>query len=276
MAVYFIQKANKEGLIKIGKSKDVSRRLMEIRHLSSDLVTCLLEIDGYGEEEKILHKVFAKDRVHGEWFRPSPALLEFIKNPVPVKDLLKFIEPDRPKKKTHYSPRVKINVKDLRRCKNIDRFGQCGRLALTGEIFCRFCLEETREGYKEARKEELRKNKIERLGKSTTIYVVYNGKLIQAEVKEMNESYLFSEQKQEWGFRLRIKKSEAYLSASEAIKARLDLIESDIIHLEKQLVECKRFRLKDRLASLKIQKSRLEILLEVEIWLENETKKSNL
>lgn len=67
--VYF---AERGGLIKIGCSQHPGKRAvyLDARLLASQA--------GDFETERTLHRVFADDRVVGEWFRPSPALLAYI------------------------------------------------------------------------------------------------------------------------------------------------------------------------------------------------------
>lgn len=68
--VYF---AERDGLIKIGCSRDPGKRVV---HLDARL---LASHAGDFETERTLHRVFADDLAVGrEWFRPSPALLAYI------------------------------------------------------------------------------------------------------------------------------------------------------------------------------------------------------
>jgi hypothetical protein len=68
--VYFAQG---DGLVKIGASSSVTRRVASLR--ATLLAT---EPGGFGREHE-LHERFAGDRVAGEWFRPSDALLAHIR-----------------------------------------------------------------------------------------------------------------------------------------------------------------------------------------------------
>jgi hypothetical protein len=77
--VYFIR-AVTVGLIKIGKADCVHTRFRTLRANSPDtlqLLGCIASENGNGLERE-LHKRFAEHQSHGEWFRPAPALLEFI------------------------------------------------------------------------------------------------------------------------------------------------------------------------------------------------------
>lgn len=70
--VYFIRNG---GLIKIGKSENLSERL---RSMSLPVTAVLATEPGGYERERELHKRFAEYREHGEWFRPGPRLLAYI------------------------------------------------------------------------------------------------------------------------------------------------------------------------------------------------------
>lgn len=67
--VYF---ASKNGLIKIGCSAHPAKR---VANLGAELIAVQ---PGDFETERTLHRVFADDREHGEWFRPSTFLLAYI------------------------------------------------------------------------------------------------------------------------------------------------------------------------------------------------------
>jgi len=67
--VYFIEADN--GLVKIGKSKNVRKRLAALRGGSPIHLRLLYSIDCNGrasETEKHFHKMFEAKRKHGEWF----------------------------------------------------------------------------------------------------------------------------------------------------------------------------------------------------------------
>lgn len=79
VAVYFIQQADGDQLIKIGKANDVRARMKSIKNETKQRNLKLLGIiAGDEREEGILHAVFADYRRHGEWFEPCPFLLRFI------------------------------------------------------------------------------------------------------------------------------------------------------------------------------------------------------
>lgn len=53
-------------LFKIGKSKNITRRLKQFKtsNLNLELVLCII-----GNEEKFLHTYFKNKRIGGEWFK---------------------------------------------------------------------------------------------------------------------------------------------------------------------------------------------------------------
>lgn len=77
--VYFVR-ALKLGLIKIGQTDCALTRLGNMQTGSPDRLELLGVIIG-GDAvavERSLHRRFARSRLHGEWFRPSEALLAYI------------------------------------------------------------------------------------------------------------------------------------------------------------------------------------------------------
>ncbi len=66
------------GDIKIGLSIDPGKRVRSLQTASSRKLELIGTIDGDRESE--LHKRFAKCRVRGEWFHPTPALKNYILN----------------------------------------------------------------------------------------------------------------------------------------------------------------------------------------------------
>lgn len=76
--VYFLQGVETKR-IKIGVSFNVPNRMAQL--VSSEPLELLGVIKGGGEKlERELHKKFAEQRVHGEWFKPSQELFEYIEN----------------------------------------------------------------------------------------------------------------------------------------------------------------------------------------------------
>jgi len=75
--VYFIQ-AEIGGLIKIGYTIDLDKRLRTVQAHSSVPAKVIGTMRGSYEIEQEIHSKFASFRKHGEWFVPSDSLLSFI------------------------------------------------------------------------------------------------------------------------------------------------------------------------------------------------------
>jgi len=75
--VYFVQ-AESLGRIKIGTSSNVAVRFGTLRTSSPDKLNLLGVIPGDCTVERALHKRFADERLHGEWFTPSERLVSYI------------------------------------------------------------------------------------------------------------------------------------------------------------------------------------------------------
>lgn len=75
--LYFVY-AHEGSLIKIGKTDHPKRRLACIRTQSAVPISILAVIRAHERHERMLHDALAKDRVRGEWFRPTPELLGVI------------------------------------------------------------------------------------------------------------------------------------------------------------------------------------------------------
>lgn len=83
--VYFIQ-GTEGGPIKIGRAVDVLKRLEQIQRCSPiplRILAVVLEDGRRGDtpsNETALHQLFEKDRLWGEWFRPTTFLLGYIRD----------------------------------------------------------------------------------------------------------------------------------------------------------------------------------------------------
>lgn len=76
--VYFIQ-GQTTRLIKIGYASSVGARLTLLQCGSPDLLALIGHEPAPREREAVLHRQFADARAHGEWFRPTHALLDYIR-----------------------------------------------------------------------------------------------------------------------------------------------------------------------------------------------------
>ena len=75
-SIYFVQSGN--GAIKIGCTIDMGLRLIELQGNNPELLTVLKTVSGTPLEETAIHRKFKRDRIRGEWFKPSLELLRFI------------------------------------------------------------------------------------------------------------------------------------------------------------------------------------------------------
>lgn len=76
--VYFIQCNGDKGPIKIGIARDVPSRLAHLRIANPYPLVVLATRPGTAKDEHALHRRFQKLRIQGEWFRPGPALVQFV------------------------------------------------------------------------------------------------------------------------------------------------------------------------------------------------------
>lgn len=74
--VYYIRR-DSDGLIKIGTSRTLAKRLATLKRESGPL-RLLATVGGAHREENALHRQFADLRAEGEWFRPEIPLLEHV------------------------------------------------------------------------------------------------------------------------------------------------------------------------------------------------------
>jgi len=75
--VYFVQESG-SGAIKIGVTGNIKSRLDMLRVNSPHEMNLVASVSGDERLEKYLHTRFKGSNVRGEWFRPTPELLECI------------------------------------------------------------------------------------------------------------------------------------------------------------------------------------------------------
>ena len=73
--IYFLESSN--GLIKIGYSTDIERRIRQISTMSPVPVNLIATKKGSPQHERALHSAF--HRSHGEWFYADEKLRQYIK-----------------------------------------------------------------------------------------------------------------------------------------------------------------------------------------------------
>lgn len=74
-SVYFVRSGD---LVKIGHSLNVTKRLSALQIGSPVPLELWHVVKGQRSLEKELHERFSADRAHGEWFRVSPAITEYV------------------------------------------------------------------------------------------------------------------------------------------------------------------------------------------------------
>lgn len=78
-SVYFIQEKD-NGPIKIGYSDNPLARLSDLQVGNPRELTLLGHIYGGPEIELMLQTKFVEHKIRGEWFHPSEAIIDFIRN----------------------------------------------------------------------------------------------------------------------------------------------------------------------------------------------------
>lgn len=73
--LYFMLNAGL-GIIKIGISNDVDSRRVQLEHACGVTLDVLRIVDGGADYEQDVHDAFGPCRLRGEWFAPTPELLE--------------------------------------------------------------------------------------------------------------------------------------------------------------------------------------------------------
>lgn len=76
MSIYFIR-CTATGSIKIGLSANPWKRLSKMQSDSPGVLEMLGAEPGGADREAELHQRFAKDRLRGEWFRPSDEIVTY-------------------------------------------------------------------------------------------------------------------------------------------------------------------------------------------------------
>lgn len=77
--VYFVEAVG-TGLVKIGVSKTPARRIADLSRMSGAPLIVIATVAGDQKTENRIHRCFAAERRHGEWFALSVRLRRFIKS----------------------------------------------------------------------------------------------------------------------------------------------------------------------------------------------------
>ena len=85
--IYFIQQGI-AGPIKIGKTEFVPTRMNDLQCANPETLRLvgLQDTDDY--IERMLHDKFSKDRIRGEWFNPSPEIVNYINELNTIEDTI--------------------------------------------------------------------------------------------------------------------------------------------------------------------------------------------
>jgi hypothetical protein len=79
-SVYIIQSGGRRGPVKIGVTRNATRRRVSLQTGSARQLRTLWVIEGVGRHmEKWLHSYLSKARMHGEWFRFTPDVAEYLR-----------------------------------------------------------------------------------------------------------------------------------------------------------------------------------------------------
>jgi hypothetical protein len=85
--IYFVQSPD-NGLIKIGTTLALRQRLLGLRSMCPVRLDLVWFYPGDKSEEQQLHGVFDDSRAHGEWFRPTEEVVEFLRELIASGDRL--------------------------------------------------------------------------------------------------------------------------------------------------------------------------------------------
>jgi len=109
---YFIQMDGPEALVKIGRTNSPQNRLKALR---TGLPWSLRLVAVFGRDlERELQKRFVGDRVAGEWFRPSQAMADYLRESCDDGHLVRQVPVDQAYINAAIKPRIKeyLNGRD--------------------------------------------------------------------------------------------------------------------------------------------------------------------
>lgn len=73
--IYFLEGA---GMIKIGRARNLTQRIRAIQTMSPVRLRLIGSMPGDGNDEREIHRKFSHLRGHGEWFRASQEIYDFV------------------------------------------------------------------------------------------------------------------------------------------------------------------------------------------------------
>lgn len=76
--IYFIRPVDRDGPIKIGCARSVQQRLAQLNNMSPIPLELIASVAGTTATERKIHREFANQHSHGEWFNASETLTAFI------------------------------------------------------------------------------------------------------------------------------------------------------------------------------------------------------
>lgn len=76
--VYFAQRTDETREIKIGVTRNVKRRLEQLRTQARGKLELLLHVHGDRVLGRFIHRKFKPLKVFGEWYRPGQEIFEYI------------------------------------------------------------------------------------------------------------------------------------------------------------------------------------------------------
>ena len=91
--IYFVKPRDAAGPIKIGYSYDPVKRFGSLSTGSPIALELLGVMEGTRATERDLHQRFRRHRMHGEWFRPTRALLNVVSRSSPIDCSSGYAEP---------------------------------------------------------------------------------------------------------------------------------------------------------------------------------------
>jgi hypothetical protein len=84
--VYFLANESRTR-VKIGKSTDIDHRIRDLGRMNADPVVLIAEVRGYTEVEKWMHRRFAAQRSHGEWFAVNDEIRAMVDSAIADRDV---------------------------------------------------------------------------------------------------------------------------------------------------------------------------------------------